>query len=1173
MTSAETGGQTRQSVQAKQLPPWRHFVGALLRHSFEAVALIIAILVIAGAGLAWRLSQGPISLNAFRGDLSAALARALDADQAQIQSAEAIWSPSDGSLIIALVDVQASDTDGQLVAAAPRLEAGLRPWQLLQGRLAFSRLTAEGGEVSVVRDIDGRFAAGFGPPERVLSRMGATEDVEFDVTQLPRALRSLQSISLRRASLNYVDQRLGLRVEVADAGIELTRAGEDISLIAEGRAPAAGEQAAIVVSATIANSMTTLEAEVTIADVYPARILDAAGPLGLLSRFDAPVTLTAAGGYGEGGAIKPGRLVVEMGEGRMMGPDGAEVILGGRIETVYDTTTDTLIIADSRLSGGAVSGTFSGEIQGLSAFGEAVPLNFDLQATDLAILTDGFFPEPLRFDALAAKGMLTPSRDTITFDHIHARAVGLDAELSGSATLQDAGDDRRLPALQLQGAATGAVEARELLAFWPQRLSPEARSWVESSLLAGRLSDVRLMLDLPATAWLNGALDNDDLEIQYAYQDATVILVEGMSPLTRARGTTMLRGNSLRADLAGGEIAGITVTSGYADIAQFRPEGMTPAEAREHDPPIVPIGRFGAAANGEAINVLSFVDEPPLAFISGFGLSPDVFGGRGSLELELSRPLGANIPPEDITFAIEAAFEDASGPGALPGLDLSEATVAMSVTNAGIDADIEGLLGPAPAKIRWRQKLDPVGAEAPDATQFHIESEIDSALLDSYGVPSRSTFAGNAPIIVETTGRGLEIARADVSIDLTSAALALPGITEWTKPVGQAAQADFVFRGGADGLLRFDDVRFRARGASFEGGGVFAEDFQVQSFDIDAMFVRGLVDVAASGRRDDQGKLYIDVEGTQFDARWLLPIIAQPPEKPEDAEIGSPVRIEARLQHVQVTPTDVFSDISLSVDHAGDRVDSLALEAQSADGPVSVLIFPIDDVEGRLFRVRAPNAGVIMEALYDTQQLRGGRMEVDGVLPAPFDEDAAGAIELRIRDFDLVEAPILARILSLASIRGLSDAFSRDGRLTFDRLHAPIVIRNDVWLLDEVIMSGPSIGMTINGEMVVSENTVDLSGVLAPAYGVNSMFGDIPLLGSLFVSREGEGLLGVTFTVRGPLEETRVTVNPLSAFAPGILRRMFEPAREDLSADRWNYSALPPAPSITDADETENETQ
>ena len=64
---------------------------------------------------------------------------------------------------------------------------------------------------------------------------------------------------------------------------------------------------------------------------------------------------------------------------------------------------------------------------------------------------------------------------------------------------------------------------------------------------------------------------------------------------------------------------------------------------------------------------------------------------------------------------------------------------------------------------------------------------------------------------------------------------------------------------------------------------------------------------------------------------------------------------------------------------------------------------------------------------------------------------------------------------------------------------------------------------------------------------MNSALGGIPIIGDLFVSREGEGVFAMTYSVRGSLEEARVAVNPLSGILPGVLRRIFEnPASEEV---------------------------
>jgi hypothetical protein len=61
-----------------------------------------------------------------------------------------------------------------------------------------------------------------------------------------------------------------------------------------------------------------------------------------------------------------------------------------------------------------------------------------------------------------------------------------------------------------------------------------------------------------------------------------------------------------------------------------------------------------------------------------------------------------------------------------------------------------------------------------------------------------------------------------------------------------------------------------------------------------------------------------------------------------------------------------------------------------------------------------------------------------------------------------------------------------------------------------------------------------------PLYGLNSAFGAIPILGRVLVGRQGEGVVGITFAIKGKLDDPTVLVNPMSVMAPGIFRQIFD---------------------------------
>jgi hypothetical protein len=69
---------------------------------------------------------------------------------------------------------------------------------------------------------------------------------------------------------------------------------------------------------------------------------------------------------------------------------------------------------------------------------------------------------------------------------------------------------------------------------------------------------------------------------------------------------------------------------------------------------------------------------------------------------------------------------------------------------------------------------------------------------------------------------------------------------------------------------------------------------------------------------------------------------------------------------------------------------------------------------------------------------------------------------------------------------------------------------------------------------------MDMTGTFMPAYGLNRIFGELPLIGVLLGNGRDRGLLGITFKLNGPFNQPKLTINPLSIIAPGVFRSIFE---------------------------------
>jgi len=61
-----------------------------------------------------------------------------------------------------------------------------------------------------------------------------------------------------------------------------------------------------------------------------------------------------------------------------------------------------------------------------------------------------------------------------------------------------------------------------------------------------------------------------------------------------------------------------------------------------------------------------------------------------------------------------------------------------------------------------------------------------------------------------------------------------------------------------------------------------------------------------------------------------------------------------------------------------------------------------------------------------------------------------------------------------------------------------------------------------------------------PMYGLNNLWGQIPLFGPLLGGGSNEGLIGVTYEVVGTTGQPVLRVNPISAIFPGVSRKIME---------------------------------
>jgi hypothetical protein len=246
---------------------------------------------------------------------------------------------------------------------------------------------------------------------------------------------------------------------------------------------------------------------------------------------------------------------------------------------------------------------------------------------------------------------------------------------------------------------------------------------------------------------------------------------------------------------------------------------------------------------------------------------------------------------------------------------------------------------------------------------------------------------------------------------------------------------------------------------------------------------------------------------------------------------------------------DLDLDIKLGVvaGHYGETIRGLDLRMSRRAGRVRT--FALNAKIGRDtaligdMRTRASNsrpviyfetndAGALFRFTDVYQRMIGGKLWIGMDPPAQDSSPQEGIIN--VSNFAIRGEGTLDQVVSNDPKAARSNAIEfTQARADFTRSPGRMAIRDGV-------VRGPTIGATIEGNIDYARDQVGVRGTLVPLYGINNMFGQIPIVGLFLGGGSNEGIFGITYEVTGSTSNPQPKVNPISAIAPGLLRKFFE---------------------------------
>ncbi len=1083
-------------------------------------AVLAAVLFFMG-GAALRLLMGPISLGPFSGAIEDAVNRSLTGLVVRFDQAALEWSRADGQINLVILGTNVFDATGRIVAQAPKSDLDFDAASLLSGEFALKRFALLGVQLTAVRDTEGTLKLGFGPAQGDVDLL---EVIRKTLEGGESGPGSLETFSIQDARLAFRDDITGLFVISPDVSFTVENRDGAFTATLDAEVEISGAPAQLDAVATLDTNGMPQNGTVSIEGLDFAALAANSEKFAALAPYALKANVSSNYRLGEDGQIADASLTfAAAGQISPPGMDKTYQVDALEIEGAYVGIDHRVVFDRAHISGPNGNADASGVVD--FVWGEAglVSLAVDLAAENVLLDEPDLFADPFALDSLIVSAAFDAATREVAVEQLRLAGNGLDAEFEGTTAFPEG----MTPAISVTGTIA-KLSVADALRVWPLIVGRGARNWIADNVSEGMMGPLGIAADIPAGIIGAGPLPQEALTLTFPVEGVAANYMRGLTPVTELNGEGTLTGNTFQMTVVDAKIGPLLVTGGTMIIPDL------------HIPQ--PPGNIKASVTGSMVDVLTLIDMEPLGYPTRFRVRPQDVSGTAMVDLDVSLPMRRNLAIEEVRIAVTTQVEGLGLPIQATRM-LSGANATIMVDNDHLTAEGTGALNDVPMQFAWEEVF---AGEDEITTRVDVSGTLDEEARGRLRLTTPEWLSGPVEVSANFTGRRFDFREAEVTADLSAVSIDLEAI-------------NLVKESGAP-MTGTGTVAF------LEGGAAHIGNMRVTGGDIS---LTGELDLDATGRLvaaslpsvryGEVGDLSIlldaapgmapswRIAGRSLDASRIFADDeeAEPPAEvaAEERKPLAPITLIADMDSVLLREGVTLRDVAFRLGISeGERLTDFYIDAQ---GPGDGII------EGRFVRgetrgitLHSDNAGEFVEAFTGFQSLHDGEIDIEAsfrpdtealsTVPGP---DYSGTI--RITNFTVVDQPFVARLFSIGSLDGPLRLLQGDG-IPFSELEAPFVAHGGNVALRDGTASGMAMGLSFQGVIDRDNDTMDVNGSLVPLFGLNNMLGALPIVGDILVSKEGEGIIGLTYAARGDLDEPQVMVNPLSVLTPGIFRRMFE---------------------------------
>jgi hypothetical protein len=1140
------------------------------REIFAGILVVGLVIIVAGYG---RLGRGPISLPSLVPTIEAAIDGELSDLHVKIDDAILQRSADGPGVLFRLRNIRLVDKDGAILAQAPLAAIGMSGSALLSGRIApgsvdfigprlllfydadlglslsFSRAAAGENETVIRGSLPGGEPAIGQPqapvPETIIAKRqevpmvgGRALDVTSTVAEVfERARRGntsyLTRFGVKNALVVLNQNNTKTSWQVPDFSIDLEHRNQRSLLVGQANIASSKGDWQLEVRTEQRSRRQSLGITALIQNLVPSGIAGNFPSLGALKALDMAVNGETTVELSNSGEFLAANAKLELESGQITppwDPDTAMRIDHGNIVVHYLKEKDVVEIEPSTLVWGKSKATVSGEFRPVrDASGAPSSWDFALKADQATLAVEEFGLPPMKVDEWSVTGSITPKDGRVTLNRFVIRAGTASIAFSGSFA-----DAPGSPEVHLAGEVS-PMPVDTLKQLWPKFLAGKARAWVLERVAGGQVLGGKFNVALAggelAKVETGGELPPDAVNVELNFSGMSIAYIVGMPPVVTGDAKLTVSGIEFAVDIPQGKIV---VPSGQ-EIALNDGRFFIP-DLRQ-DPQQ---GEITFTATGATPTVLELLDHEPLGYITSVGLKPDFLGGTAGGSFALSMPLRADLEFNQVKLKGTARLNDAIASNLAGNINVEGGTLDVNITDQAVEAKGEIRIKDVPAELAWQHIFyTPEDRQPP----IRVTASLDEASREKLGVKVNHLVHGPTPVTLTISGLGPGAHSMSMQADLTDARL-LFGSMGWTKPVGHTASVQFDIVPKEDGSTDLDNFKILGDDIAVQGAIALDPEQHLKEFYFSDFSVARNTHVEITAIVRDDKVLDIKAQGPGYDGKQFFQSLFSAGQLAEDGstEPADPFGVDfsAEIGTVFGFYDTMAKDVKVTLKKRNGQLVALDAKGELNGKPVAV---DLEESEGaRLIKAEAHDAGAAFRLIGFYPSVEGG----EASLQVNLDAGAPGAKSgtLWARNFTMLGDSVVNDVLtdpnSTAVLGQQRKQQTTRQRIAFDQLRAPFTVGGGKFRLKDAYMNGAQLGATMRGTVDFKAQTVDLGGTYVPLYGLNSALGAIPILGKVFVGRQGEGVVGITFAIKGSLDDPSVLVNPISAITPGIFRQIFD---------------------------------